>query len=228
YQRALAIDPTSVLAHLSLGDLLAQIGDMEGARRQYLRVLELQPDDPDGLNRLGLLMARQGHLQEAIDYFRQALLQAPLSDEVRLNLVQALEGQGRYAESAAELRNHLTQTGSISAQTALAWLLATCPEGSLRRGQEAVTLGEDLCQRTRYQDPVALQVLAAAYAEVGRFDEATRLAGQALALARAGGQEQLATSLAKQLEHHEAKRPFRSSGPPGAGPPPARRLLPPG
>lgn len=228
YNRALAIDPTSVRAHLSLGDLLAQTGDPEGAARHYLQMLRLRPGNPEALNRLGLLRARQGLLQEAIDYFRQALQQAPLSNEVRFNLVQALQQQGRYAEAVGELRDYLARTGNPSAQTALVWLLATCPEGSVRRGQEAVTLGEDLCQRTRYQAPVALQVLAAAYAEVGRFDEATRLVGQALALARADGQEQLATSLAKQLEHHQAERPFRSSGPPGAGPPPARRLLPPG
>jgi len=224
YRRALAIDPTSIRAHAGLANLLSRSGDLEEARQHYLHIVSLRPDNLDALNALGLVCVRQGRLDEATGYFRQALERNPSSDEYCFNLVLALEQQGRNAAAVEELRKHLARTDSPSAQAALAWLLATSPDDSVRRGEEAVALAEALCQRTRYQDPGALQVLAAAYAETGRFGEAQRLARGALDMARAAKQSELARGLAEQLRLYQAGRPFRAltapSKDPLAKPPP--------
>ena len=54
-----------------------------------------------------------------------------------------------------------------------------------------------------------LEVVAAAQAEVGRFDQAVTTAERALALARAAGQEALATRLPQALAGYRAGRPYR-------------------
>jgi tetratricopeptide (TPR) repeat protein len=42
-QRALAVSPDQPVAHFNLGQLLASLGDREGARRHFQRALELRP-----------------------------------------------------------------------------------------------------------------------------------------------------------------------------------------
>ena len=61
----------------------------------------------------------------------------------------------------------------------LAWVLATDRNASFRNAAEAVQLAERLCAVTGSQQADALDVLAAAYAEAGRFSEAIRVAQRA-------------------------------------------------
>ena len=66
----------------------------------------------------------------------------------------------------------------------LAWLLATHPEGSLRRPLEAIELAQRASTLRGGTDASVLDTLAAAEASAGRFDAARRTAGRALAIAR--------------------------------------------
>ena len=61
------------------------------------------------------------------------------------------------------------------------------------------------CELTRFRSPTALRVLAAAYAEAGRLNEAARAATKALELARAAGQEALARDIARQIKLYEQR-----------------------
>src|SRR5207245_34966 len=61
----------------------------------------------------------------------------------------------------------------------LAWLLAMCPTEELRNGKRAVVLATKACELTEWQSGWQLNTLAAAYAEVGQFDEACRYQAKA-------------------------------------------------
>jgi tetratricopeptide (TPR) repeat protein len=96
----------------------------------------------------------------------------------------------------------------------LAFLLANCPETTLRNGPEAVQFAEKACQLMHYQEPASVVTLATAYAEAGRLDDALAAAEKACALAAVSGdqdilersQELLALYRA-QKQHHEAANP---------------------
>jgi Tfp pilus assembly protein PilF len=62
----------------------------------------------------------------------------------------------------------------------LAWLLATCPEDKFRDGARAIQLATRACELSDWKSGWALNSLAAAYAETGRFDEAMRYQKKAL------------------------------------------------
>ena len=64
----------------------------------------------------------------------------------------------------------------MTAQNDLAWLLATCPDNSVRNGQKAVELAQQAVQLSNGRSPEILDTLAAAYAEAGRFHEAVETA----------------------------------------------------
>jgi tetratricopeptide (TPR) repeat protein len=63
-------------------------------------------------------------------------------------------------------------------QNNLAWLLATCRQDSIRDGARAITLAQQIVA-SYPRDVAYLDALAAAYAEVGRFEDAIQTAQKA-------------------------------------------------
>jgi tetratricopeptide (TPR) repeat protein len=97
----------------------------------------------------------------------------------------------------------------VLAQRNLAWVLATCPTGSVRNGAEAVALALQADQLSGGKDPVVLQTLAAAYAESGRFADAIVSARQALELSATQTDRSLDEALRAQIGLYQAGLPFR-------------------
>lgn len=64
-----------------------------------------------------------------------------------------------------------------------AWLLATCPDASLRNGPRAVVLATKACEDSDYE-PWPLTALAAAYAQCGDFTNAINAQKRAIELYR--------------------------------------------
>jgi hypothetical protein len=60
-----------------------------------------------------------------------------------------------------------------AALNSLAWLRATCPEPGMRDGKEAVQLAVKACDLSEWKNWGTIDTLAAAYAEIGDFDQAT-------------------------------------------------------
>lgn len=87
--------------------------------------------------------------------------------------------------------------------------LATSSEAALRNGKEAILLAEHAVQLTSARDPALLGTLAAAYAEVGEFDQAIELDQRAMDLAIQQGNTRLATTLDDRMGLFKAKMPIR-------------------
>jgi hypothetical protein len=98
-----------------------------------------------------------------------------------------------------------------------AWVLATHPDVRARNGVEALALAKQVCQATRYQQPVLLDTLAAAYAEAGHFPDAVETIKNAQALAVAAKQGELAKELEERLRFYKACRPYREQSKQGPG-----------
>jgi hypothetical protein len=98
---------------------------------------------------------------------------------------------------------------SLSALLVLASLRAAAADASLRNGEEAVVLAKQACALTRFQMAEPMDVLAGAYAEAGRFDEATRVAEFALWFARATQRTALAPGVEQRLALYRQGKPFR-------------------
>jgi len=124
-------------------------------------------------------------------------LAANLTARHRVNeAVKVLEDANARAPNAAEL------AGS------LAWLRATAADAAERDGAEAVRLAEHACTLTGYREPDKLDTLAAAYAEVGRFEEAVATARRALAAADPASD--LPDDIRGRIALYQARRPYRS------------------
>ena len=96
----------------------------------------------------------------------------------------------------------------VEALNRLAWVLAICPQATLRNGSKAVELAQRADQLTGDGNAVVLCTLAAAYGEAGRFPEAVETAQHALKLAEAQSNAALADTLRSQLQLYQAGIPF--------------------
>lgn len=214
--KAIEIDPRFEEAENCIGLALFSEGRIDDAIIHYERALKIKGDYLDALNNLGQALLERGNLNGAIQCFEQALKLPGSSafDEGQLesNLGAALLSAGlpetavTHLERAVELDP--VNTGAMAN---LAWLLATSPADKLRNGARAVELAEQARKINGPDEPRTLNVLAAAYAEAGRFSEANSTAQAALQLATTQVNAPLADLLQKEIAAYSAGRPYRDA-----------------
>ena len=212
FQQALQIDPNHANAHHNLADIFLQQGRLDEAIARYQETLLLQPDCADAHNNLGIALLQQGRMNEAIGHFQKAVEIQPGYADAHNNLGYILLQTGHAREATVHLETALKlQPDNARTLSNLAWVLATCPEASVRNGTEAIELARRANQLSDGQDPVVLRALAAAYAEGGRFAEATTVAEHALKLAIANSNMAMADSVRAQLRLYQAGSPSRDN-----------------
>jgi hypothetical protein len=101
---------------------------------------------------------------------------------------------------------------NVAAQSGLAWTLATAPDPVLRNGAEALTISQHFPQTTGASNPMLLRVLAAAYAEAGRFPEAIETTERGIALAASQNRADLTAILQSDLQLLQSAQPLRDAG----------------
>ena len=132
-------------------------------------------------------------------------------------LFSALERLGRYGEAVAKYERAMAiDRGLVSARNNLAWMLASCADGSVRNGARAVELAAGANQVAGGKDAAILDTLAAAYAAAGRYEEAVRTAQAALELVKGAGQAEQARQVEDRIKSYQAGRPYHE----GSGFPP--------
>jgi Flp pilus assembly protein TadD len=183
---------------------------VDEAITQFQTALQISPESTQAHVDLGMALEREGKVDEAITQYQMALQIKPADAAVHYNLGNALLQKGRAAEAVSHYQKALQiEPTKTEVQNNLAWVLATCVDGSVRDGAKAVELARQANELSGGADPFILDTLAAAFAEAGRFIEAKRTAQKAIELARAAGQQGLAEELSGELKRYEAGLPCR-------------------
>ncbi|MEA2709497.1 MAG: protein O-mannosyl-transferase, partial [Phycisphaerales bacterium] len=207
--RAVRAQPRYAEAHNNLANLLAQQGKTEQAIRHHEAAIHWDPELAAAHYNYGLTLARIGKLAAAQPRLERALQLKPDHPEARYTYGLVMAGLGYEVAATDQLREaNFLRRDWFDALRSLAWLLATSPEPKVRNGAQAVIVAERANQLTGYENPVALDTLAAAYAEAGRFDNAIATAARAEQIARSAGQNDLADRFAKRLELYRSGKPF--------------------
>ncbi|MDA1214945.1 MAG: hypothetical protein O2955_20775, partial [Planctomycetota bacterium] len=102
----------------------------------------------------------------------------------------------------------------LDALERIAWSLATYDDETIRDSRQALELADQLNQLSGEKSPVALDTLAAAYAEAGNFDQAIETATKARDLARQLKNEKLLHDIEERHQLYQAGKPYRQSGTP--------------
>jgi tetratricopeptide (TPR) repeat protein len=214
YRATIARNPSSFLAHNNLGTALLRRGQPDEASLHFQEVLRLQPDYEVAYYNLGLAFIRKGLTEEALAQFHKAIQLKPDYAAARNNLANLLQrkDQPRDALAHYQLAAQFRPKNADIANN-LAWLLATCPDASLRNGPQAIELAKKAERLSGSREPVYIATLAAAYAETGQFTEAALTAHRALQLASAQHNTALAQALDRQFTLYQAGKPFRDAAP---------------
>ena len=212
FRQTLGTDPDNADAHYNLGVVRARQGKLAEAIAHYQDTLRVAPTYAAAHNNLGIVHAQQGDLATAVNHFEQAVRIEPDFAEAHDNLGTMTEKQGNSRLAAEHFRRALElQPDLLGAAAKLVRILATSRDPAARNGPEAVGLAEQLAKTTGRNDAAVLDMLAAAYAEAGRWDEAVATAGQAIELARAAGQTALAEQIDVRLRLYGQQQPYRAS-----------------
>jgi Flp pilus assembly protein TadD len=213
-QRALKINAGYAPLHNDLGMALMQAGQPDQAIAHFRKATGLKPGFVPAHSNLGGALAMRGKLDEAEVQFRKAVELDPLHAQSRFNLGLVLFESGKVEAAIPQWRKALeTSPNYTEALKQAAWVMATHPEPSVRNGGDAVKFAERAAGITARKDPAVLDTLAAAYAEVGRFEEAARTSREALELASRMNRESGAVALRSRMALYEAKKPYREPTP---------------
>src|SRR5690606_4472113 len=103
YREALRLDPEHYGAHLSLGLLLHENGDLDEAELHYRIARELCPDEPLAAYNLGVVLQDQQRYPEAIKAYLQALRLDSSLKEAHFNLFHIYDKLGEKGSAIRHL-----------------------------------------------------------------------------------------------------------------------------
>jgi Flp pilus assembly protein TadD len=221
FRRAIQLSPADPHTAYNLGAALRLEGKLDEAEAELRRALHLKPDYVEAADRLADVLVLQGRLVEAVEQLRGAVAVAPGDPRLHFRLAMALTGRGAAPTQVAEELQLAIRCGPGWADpyNALAWLLATSPDETVRDPRRAVPIAERAAELTGRRDPKVLDTLAAAQASAGQFDLAVATARAALGLAAQPGGEALAREIGARLRLYE--RHIAYTEPEGGPRPPA-------
>jgi tetratricopeptide (TPR) repeat protein len=210
FTHALAVTSNNDVALNNLGIIFLDKGQLDEAISKLQAAIDLRPENGPALDNLAKALLRKGRLPEAMVHYRKFLEIEPGNVEARNTLGTALIQQGRVSEAIAQWQEVLAiEADNGNAASNLAWVFATCPDDSIRDGARAVELAEKAMRLSGGKIPMVFRVLAAAYAENGRFSDAIDTAQRGGDLANRAGNPALASELESNIALYQSGKPLR-------------------
>ena len=170
---------TQVREAYRAGETALEQGDLVNAKKSFLRVLELVPNDVGARVNLGVVLMRERNWPQALEYLSQAEKLAPQVSGIRLNVGLVHYKQGDYAAAIPEFEAVLKEDAtSVQARR----LLGLCYlfEG---RYKDSAAMLEPLW-RTSNGDLSYLYSLAVAAGQGGRPELEERALAQLMAVGK--------------------------------------------
>ena len=202
--------PDNPRARLNYGVILYEAQRLTEAEPQLREAVRLEDSSAPAHANLGAVLCATGRPEEGIGHLERSLAIDPKYTSAYANLGEAYGQIGRRAQAAF----YFAKAVEVDPEAPfllgrLGWLLATSPEDGVRQGARAVDVSERAVRLTARGDAAALDTLAAAYAEAGRFDEAVGAAREALALAERRGWRDMTAAIEARLSGYAERRPHR-------------------
>lgn len=202
------MDDKSAVAQMSLGVVYDRQGMDQQAAEHYENALRLDPENAQAAAYLADVRMRQGKPDKAIELYEKA--QAASSGSMRMQLAIAMANikAGHYLEARKILEPMVVaQPNNGEAINALARLLATSPQPSVRDGTRALQLSKALFEQTK--SPDVGQTYAMALAENGQYAEAATLQNETMIVYERMKVAADKAFLTRNLERYQKQQPTR-------------------
>jgi tetratricopeptide (TPR) repeat protein len=104
YRQVIAQAPQHADAHINLGRILHERGDLPGAEEQYRRALAIRPNDATASFNLGVALEDGGHHADALEAYRRAIAADERNADAHYNAARLYDLLGDYAAALRHLR----------------------------------------------------------------------------------------------------------------------------
>jgi tetratricopeptide (TPR) repeat protein len=209
FQRTIELEPNHVEALINLGAVFGRARNPEMAVKTLHRAVELDPNSIPARVNLAAALSASGQFEAAVPHYEAILSAEPDNANAHAHLARALIELGQIEPAAQHLTNAVRfNPNDFAATLTLAWLRSTSPIDAVRDGARALELSQRLNSAAGGENPMVLDVLAAAFAEMGNFESATTTMRNAIA--RLGDRNPAARqTFLDRAKRYEAHQPHR-------------------
>lgn len=209
FETAIAASVEYFPAQFSLGVMLQADGQHAQAIEHFEAALKVRPTYTEARLRLASSLRRLGRTEQSLEAYREATASAPDNPEAKMGYAMTLSKARRDREAKTVLTEAVTaDSGDVVFTHALARLLATSPDASVRDGQRAMTLVQQLLQQGRTLE--LGETYAMTLAELGQFREAQSLQRDLIAASTRAGLTAMTTRLNARLKLYDRADPCRT------------------
>jgi tetratricopeptide (TPR) repeat protein len=208
FEIAIRLSPDLAKAHYAIGVLMEASGRDREAIERFSAAVSAEPSYIEAHLQLADALRRNGRPEESLAHYTEVIKTSPAISQARFGYAMALVRLGRYHEARDSLTNATkTYPDQPGFAHALARLLAAAPVESVRDGQRALSLMQDLLKQ---QKTIGLaETMAMTFAELGRFEDAVAWQRDAIAGAKQG-QRDVVLRLEQNLALYENRKPCRT------------------
>ncbi len=203
HEKALQLDPDSLLAHANLIILYGRTNQPLKAEEHFRAAVRIDPNHADSYYNYGVLLLKEGKVAGAEEMFRKAVEANPFHSQAYHNLGFMCEKQGRLDEALEFYRKAIERQPNFPlAHFNMGRILA-----NQKKYDEAISHFLQALSPEDEKTPTYLYALSATYARAGNREQALKYGHQARDKAAARGQTQLVRSIDKDLQTLEAAAP---------------------
>src|ERR1043166_9101798 len=208
YNTVIEHDPQFDWAYHVRGWIYYRRMDYDKALADYQKAIKLVPTETVFYRDRGNVAFIRKKYDEALADYSKSIEMDPAYVVPWQLRGKTWEAKKEYAKALADYEKAVQLAGKESYysgyHTALAMLLAACPDAKIRDGKKALEAAQKAYAMA--MGPNEMATLAAAHAELGAFDKAVEWQTKAVAAAAAGVKEQYQ----RRLKLYQDKKPYRN------------------
>jgi len=181
FTKAATLMPNNPSIYANRANCHSYLGDLDAAIKDYATAIDKaiaiigNANDP----RMAIFYYNRGYAYEKANHFKEAIADYEMTIELD--------------EDYPDVTNNL------------AWILATCPEASIRDPKRAVELARRQAEARDMKEPGDIDTLAAALAATGEYEQAVTMQEKAIELLTDEGEIKEFTS---RLDLYKAGKPY--------------------
>jgi tetratricopeptide (TPR) repeat protein len=186
FTRTIQLSPQFAKAYSNRAALFMVANNLEAALTDYKQAITLDANLAVAHRGCGRICQLMGKVDEAVAHYDAAVQLAPDDAYAAACRADLLTDVGRYSEAIAEYERAIEIDPKLSqAYGGSAWLLATCPDSSIRNAGRAIERAKAAIDEGGERDALNYDTLAAAYANAGDYEAAMDSVRKAIELAPA-------------------------------------------
>jgi tetratricopeptide (TPR) repeat protein len=205
--RVVQLNPKFAKAYANRATLYVQAGDYDRALADYEAAVANDPQLLQAVVGRGRVCHLKGDLDTALACLDAAVRLEPTDAEIVCSRADLLTDLGRYEDALLDYAQAIDLNKKFEhAYRNGAWLLATCPDESIRDVEGALAGAKAALDCGYGERHAALDTMAAALANAGRYSEAVKLVNQAIEVAP----EETRGAYEARRKLYQSNQPYRS------------------